>query len=125
MALKKTIALPTGVSGNYFRIVGFRWDRHAREASALFALFKDAATAAKADGVPLVPIAAKLRLSGDKFDAYVGPAALAATKRDVVGQLYAAAAEASVEFTRTGLKDARVQLVSDYGKGLFAGAEAV
>lgn len=129
MALKKTIALPTGVSGTYFRLVGFRWDRDQREASAQFALFKDAATAATKGARPLVPIAAKLRLYREAFDAYLSPAALNAARKDVVAQLYQAARETSQAYEERAAvdpkraTDPRAHVISDFGKGVFADAQ--
>ena len=121
MALQKTLALPTGVSGDYFRMVAFAWDRGARKASAHFALYKDAATAAA--GAPLVPIVAKLRLSEGQFDAYLAPAALAAAEADVVGQLYRAAKEVSVAYGEEPTEpQPGVEFRSDYGRDLFADA---
>ncbi|MBI5689235.1 MAG: hypothetical protein HZC55_04000 [Verrucomicrobia bacterium] len=117
MAFQKNIALPTGVAGDYFRIAAFRWDRAAREASALFALYKDAATAAA--GQPLQPMAAKLRLTGAQFDTYLGPGALAAAADDVLAQLYAAAREISEARHETGEPVAGAQIVSDHGSDLF------
>ncbi len=123
MAFQKTLALPTGVSGDYFRITAFRWDRAAREASAQFALYKDAATAAA--GQPLVPIIAKLRLSGPNFDAYLGPAALVAAEDDVLGQLYQAAKDACDAYAETPVVDATAQVICDFGAGVLADAESV
>ena len=88
MALQKTIALPSGVSGNYIRLTSYRYDRSTLEASAIFALYLDAAHAQ--DGADyLVPVIAKLRLSGAKFTEYLGAAALA--DHQVAAQLYVAA----------------------------------
>jgi len=88
MALQKTIALPSGVSGNYIRLTSYRWDRSTLEASAIFALYLDAAHA-QAGADYLVPVIAKLRLSGDKFTQYLGSTALA--DHQVAAQLYEAA----------------------------------
>ena len=88
MALQKTIALPSGVSGNYIRLTSYRYDRSTLEASAIFALYLDAAHAQ--DGADyLVPVIAKLRLSDATFTQYLGAAALA--DHQVAAQLYAAA----------------------------------
>lgn len=89
MALSKTINLPSGVSGNYIRLTSYRWDRTTREASAMFSLYLDASKGADLGAQPLVPIVSKLRLVGDKFDHYLGPAALELS--DVLAQLYLAA----------------------------------
>lgn len=88
MALQKTIALPSGVSGNYIRLTCYRWDRQAREASAIFALYLDAAHATSGADY-LVPVIAKLRLSGDKFTEYLGASVLA--EYEISAQLYLAA----------------------------------
>jgi hypothetical protein len=88
MAFQKLFTLPSGVSGNYTRLITHRWDRQAREAGALFALYVDA-TAAENGKTPLTPWIAKLTLTGDKFDQYVGNPALEST--DILAQLYVAA----------------------------------
>ena len=88
MALQKTIALPSGVSGNYIRLTCYRWDRSSLEASAVFALYLDQAHA-EAGAEYLVPVIAKMRLSGAKFTEYLGAAALA--DNQVAAQLYEAA----------------------------------
>jgi hypothetical protein len=121
MALIKSIALPTGVTAEYFRLVGFRWDRNAREASAQFALYKDAATAAA--GQPLVPVAAKLRLERLSFDEYLSPSALSAADDDVVAQLYNAAKDACDEFADNEVMNPAAHVVSDLGQGVFADAQ--
>lgn len=90
MALQKTTHLPAGVSGNYVRIVAHRWDRLAREASAVLALYVSAEAAASG-ATPLAAVFAKLRLTGAKFDEYLSPSAMAETPNDVLGQLYTAA----------------------------------
>ena len=88
MALQKTIALPSGISGNYVRLTSYRWDRSTLEASAIFALYLDASHALGGSDY-LVPVIAKLRLSGDTFTHYLGAAAL--VDRDISAQLYYAA----------------------------------
>lgn len=88
MALAKSFTLNSGATGDYTRLVTFRWDRSTREAVALFALYVSAA-AAQSGKEPLSPFVAKLRLTGDKFDQYLGNPALA--QADVVAQLYVAA----------------------------------
>ncbi|MBI5771927.1 MAG: hypothetical protein HZA93_29410 [Verrucomicrobia bacterium] len=123
MAFQKNLALPTGVSADYFRLTSFRWDRSAREASALFSLFKDAATAAA--GQPLVPVVAKLRLTAAEFDAFLGPTALAAAADDVVAQLYAAARETCEDRHETGEPTPGAELISDHGPDLFWDADDV
>jgi len=88
MALQKSFTLPSGISGNYIRLVAHRWDRSARESSALFALYVDAA-AAQSGKAPLTPWIAKLWLRGDKFDEYLSNADL--TSPGILAQLYVAA----------------------------------
>ena len=88
MALAKSFTLNSGATGDYIRLVTFRWDRSTREAVALYALYVNAA-AAQSGKEPLSPFIAKLRLTGDKFDQYLGNLALA--QADVVAQLYVAA----------------------------------
>jgi len=88
MALQKTFTLPSGVSGNYIRLVTHRWDRAARECSALFALYVDAA-AASSGKAPLTPWIAKLWLTGAQFDFYLSNSELESP--GVLAQLYVAA----------------------------------
>ena len=88
MALQKTFTLPSGISGNYIRLVAHRWDRAAKESSALFALYVDAA-AAQSGKAPLTPWIAKLWLRGDKFDQYLSNEDL--TSPGILAQLYVAA----------------------------------
>jgi len=105
MALQKTFTLPSGISGNYIRLVAHRWDRAARESSALFALYVDAA-AAQSGKAPLTPWIAKLWLRGDKFDEYLSNADLSTP--GILAQLYVAAkAEPiSCDFGSDALADA-------------------
>lgn len=88
MALQKSFTLPSGVSGNYIRLVAHRWDRTAKESSAFFALYVDA-TAAQSGKAPLTPWIAKLWLRGDKFDQYLSNAELMSP--GILAQLYVAA----------------------------------
>lgn len=105
MALQKTFTLPSGVSGNYIRLVTHRWDRSARECSALFALYVDSA-AAQSGKAPLTPWIAKLWLRDAKFDQYLSNAEL--TSPGILAQLYVAAkAEPiSCDFGSDALADA-------------------
>jgi hypothetical protein len=105
MALQKTFTLASGVSGNYIRLVTHRWDRSARECSALFALYVDAA-AALSGKAPLTPWIAKLWLRGDKFDQYLSNAEL--TSPGILAQLYVAvkAEPISCDFGSNALADA-------------------
>lgn len=108
MAFEKTFTLPSGVSGNYTRLVTYRWDRGAREAVALFALFVDA-SAAQSGKTALTPFIAKLRLNDAKFDQYLSNAVLETS--DVIAQLYVAAKAEPV--------------ISDFGSDAFADATEV
>ena len=108
MAFQKTFVLPSGVSGNYTRLVAHRWDRQTREAVAFFALYVDA-SAASSGKAALTPFIAKLWLTGDKFDQYVGNPALEST--DVLAQLYVAAKAEPVS--------------SDFGSDAFVDAQNV
>jgi len=105
MALQKTFTLPSGISGNYIRLVAHRWDRAARESSALFALYVDAA-AAQSGKAPLTPWIAKLWLRDAKFDQYLSNAELSTP--GILAQLYVAAkAEPlSCDFGSDALSDA-------------------
>jgi hypothetical protein len=105
MALQKTFTLPSGISGNYIRLVAHRWDRAARESSALFALYVDAA-AAQSGKAPMTPWIAKLWLRDAKFDQYLSNAELSTP--GILAQLYVAAkAEPiSCDFGSDALADA-------------------
>lgn len=105
MALQKSFTLPSGISGNYIRLVAHRWDRAARESSALFALYVDAA-AAQSGKAPLTPWIAKLWLRDAKFDQYLSNADLSTP--GILAQLYVAAkAEPlSCDFGSDALADA-------------------
>jgi hypothetical protein len=105
MALQKTFTLPSGISGNYIRLVAHRWDRAARESSALFALYVDSA-AAQSGKAPLTPWIAKLWLRDAKFDQYLSNAELSTP--GILAQLYVAAkAEPlSCDFGSDALADA-------------------
>lgn len=109
MALQKTISMPSGVSGNYIRLTSHHWSRASRESSAIFSLYLNAATAATSP--PLVPVIAKLRLTGTAFDAWLSPAVLASADGDILAQLYAAAKVGPV--------------ISDHGSSVFADADDV
>lgn len=91
MALQKSFTLPDGREGNYIRVGPYRHDRNTREASVLFQLYRSAAYAESAPNQPIVPIFAKLRLAGDRFDAWVSNAALAASGNTLIKQFYEAA----------------------------------
>jgi hypothetical protein len=105
MALKKSLTLRSGQTVEYFRVTSFRWDRGTREASAIFAAYKDA-EAAQGGADPTLGVIAKLRLTGAAFDQYLSP-----STTDPVAQIYTAAVACPV--------------VSDYGSDLFATAQPV
>lgn len=108
MAFQKTFTLPSGVSGNYTRLITYRWDRSVREAVALFALYVDA-SAASSGKQPLTPFIAKLRLEGSKFDQYLANATL--QNHEPIAQLYEAA---------------KAELIAcDFGSNAFADAADV
>jgi len=88
MALLKSFTMPSGVSGNYVRLISNRWDRSTREGVAWFALYVDA-SAAQSGKQALSPFIAKLWLTGDKFDQYLSPSAL--ENSDILAQFYIAA----------------------------------
>lgn len=106
MAFAKTFTLPSGISGNYTRLVTYRWDRNAREAVALFALYIDKPSA-QSGKASLTPFIAKLRLTDAKFDQYLSNAALETA--EPIAQLYVAA---KVE-----------PVISDFGSDAFADAQ--
>lgn len=108
MAFQKSFTLQSGVTGNYTRLITYRWDRQTREALALFALFLDA-NAAQGGKQSLTPFIAKLRLDGAKFDQYLSNAVLETS--DVISQLYLAAKAEPV--------------ISDFGSDAFADAQDV
>ncbi|HEY1791574.1 MAG TPA: hypothetical protein VGG34_01535 [Opitutaceae bacterium] len=91
MALQKTIDLPNGTSGNYIKIVAYRWDTLTETASALFALYLSQAQRTAAPKSTLMPVVAKLRLHGAKFNQYLANSVLDPPNVTVLGQLYAAA----------------------------------
>jgi hypothetical protein len=76
MALQQTITLPSGIEGNYIRCDAYSWDRSSRQCTARLALYVSAAVAA--DGQPIAPTVAKLRLYDEHFDAYFAGSVLAA-----------------------------------------------
>ena len=105
MAFQKSLTLPSGVSGNYIRLIAYRWDRNAREANAIFALYLDAQAAH--DGKdPLAPCVAKLRLTGSAFDSHASNVAIAG--KDILAQLYTAAQSEP--------------MISDFGEDVFVNA---
>lgn len=107
MAFKKQISIPSGVSGQYIRVAAFRWDRAAREASVLFALYRDVQAAEEAPDSPLVPVVAKLRLTGSAFAEHLGTA----QPGNMLARIYQAARSEPI--------------ISDHGPDVFADAEDV
>lgn len=124
MALIKNVDLPSGVTAGYWRMVGLKWERSDRVASCHFDLFKDAATAATPGSKPLRERCAKLRLYGAAYDAYLSNAALAATERDAIGQVYFAAVQICQAYAAGDPPEtaAEAHVVCDFGKGVFADA---
>lgn len=121
MAFEKTVDLPTGVSGSYFRLEAFNWDRKRRELSAHFSLYKDANMAAT--GEPLAPIVAKFRMLGDEFDAKFAAGAVAQSAEDILAIIYKEAQAASEARKQSGVTNGNAYVVSDFGKDLFAAAD--
>ena len=107
MAFQKTFTLRSGAQGNYTRLITYRVDRMTREAVGLFSLFVDS-TAAHAGKDPLTPWIAKLRVTGDVFDAYFSSAAL---DTDTMANFYRAAKAEP--------------MISDFGDDLFWSAQDV
>ena len=124
MALQKSLTLPNvSVPGSYLRIGYVRLDYLAREASAHFDLFESRAARLKAPNLPMRPRAAKLRLTGNKFDQYLSGAAIAAAGASAnhLSQLYAAAkAEPGSVTSDWNSVDGQGHLVT-----IFAGAQDV
>jgi hypothetical protein len=106
MAFIKTLTLPSGASGNYTRLITYRWDRTTKEALALFALYSSKDFAAQGKP-PFTQFIAKLRLERAKFDQYLSNDAL--TNADVLAQLYLAAKTEPV--------------ISDFGSDVFSDAQ--
>lgn len=90
MPLQKTIILPDGTSGDFIRLGDFALNRDTREATATFRLYLSAAQYAAAPGAAMKQVIAKLRLNGDRFDAYLADDVLEG-EVTLVGQLYVAA----------------------------------
>ena len=105
MAFQKSLTLPSGATGDYIRVITYRWDRAAREAVALFALYVSAQVAQEGKQA-LTPYIAKLRLTGAKFDQYLGNSVL--NDHHAISQLYSAARSEPVS--------------CDFGSDVFADA---
>lgn len=121
MAFKKSVPLPTGVSGDYIRLTEFQLSLPRRYLSAEFALFKDQALATS--GQPLLQIMGKLRVMNDYFDIYFAKEVL--KKEDVLAQIYRAARDASEDKAKFGDTNPEFYFVSDFGKDFFANALVV
>lgn len=87
MAFKNSITLPTGDTGEYFKLSKFVIDMNTKELSAHFSLYKSQ-DVRNAGGQPQRPIIAKLRLQGDKFDQYFNKTAMVGKRHDEI--IYAA-----------------------------------
>lgn len=124
MALIKSVNLPSGVPAEYWRMVGLKWERTQRVASCHFDLYQDAATASTPGSQPLKERCAKLRIYGAAYDTYLSNAALAATERDVIGQIYYAATQICQAYAAGDPPetDPEAHVVCDFGKGVFADA---
>lgn len=88
MALRKVIQLRSGVSGEYLRLIEFRWNRSRKEVTFWFALYKDEATAkaAESEMFPLHPMILRVVVSneGETFDKWFSPALI----KDALEQAY-------------------------------------
>lgn len=119
MAFIKTVKT-RGIEAKYFRPVAFRWDANAREASIIFGLFVDRSHSdqckptvqAEIRDRPVMEVAAKLRLAGEKFDQYLSPEVLSAGAENagtnIMDHIYAAAKAEP--------------LISDFGAKVFLDA---
>lgn len=98
MALQKSFTLPHGVTADYVKIAYAPADYVGKRISVHFALYLSATQAAANPAAPLVPIFAKLRLEGAKFDQYLATAVLALSDAEdpFRASLYAAAKAESV-----------------------------
>lgn len=90
MALQKTVTTGYLVNAGYWSIMRIDYiDWQTREAQIYFSLFADK-SAADARAKPLEAKAVKFRLRADKFDKYLSKSVLAASKKDLLAQLYTA-----------------------------------
>lgn len=122
MALTKTINLPSGITGNYHRVSSFRWDRNAKEASITFSLHLNSA-AAELDRAPLLPLVAKFRITGDKFEEFLGNSVLTASQDDIITAIYKAAVlVCSAKRANPNAPTVGAHLISDFGADLYADA---
>lgn len=135
MAFSKPITV-RGVEGSYMRPVAWRADDNTRELSVTFALFVDKAHSdrCKPDvppalrDRPLLDTVAKLRVSGDQYEAVFGATALAAAAElgiDMRAAVYSTAKAVAQTRRTQGRDEEGAYLVSDFGGDLFADARNV
>lgn len=87
VALVQTTTLPNSLVGEYIRIGVYHVDYFAKEATAAFFLYTNAAAFVAAPNDPLSPTpVALIRLSGTLFDTYLAFSVLASSS--VVEKLY-------------------------------------
>jgi len=132
MAFSKKLTV-RGAEGNYLRLVAYRWDANAREASAHFALFVDRGHSERSKPgtahreQPLHELVAKVRIYGEAFERYLGTTSLAdgaqSAGTDILAHIYAAAKDASIAARKTGKSDPDIHVISDFGSDLFADAK--
>lgn len=108
MALRKPYTTPSGAVAHYFRVTSYRVDHDAREASAVLSAYVQPDEASPLPPFALVPVFAKVRVSGQDFDELLSKRALAESIDDIVAHFYYAA--------KAGL------VVGDCGAGFFADA---
>lgn len=87
MPLQKPIQTNTGHPGEYFEISYFHWNANTKEVSAHLSLYKDQASKL-AGNRPMIPIIAKVRCQGAKFDEHFSDAAITASGRNHKDQAY-------------------------------------
>lgn len=131
MAFQKSINT-RGTVGSYIRPVAFRLDDNTRELSVLFALFVDKAHSDRCKpSVPagqrdqaLIDVVAKLRVSGDRYDAAFGKAVRDAGV-GIDAMIYDAAKAVSKDRRARTHDDPEAHVISDFGADLFADAKNV
>lgn len=123
-----------GTVGGYIRPVAFRLDDNTRELSVLFGLYVDKAHSdrckpgAEPRDQALVDVVAKLRVSGERYDAAFGSAARTAAAQggaDIVAMIYDAAKAVSKGRKKSDRDDPEAQVISDFGPDVFADARTV
>jgi hypothetical protein len=90
MALKLSITLPNGATGNYLRLTSVEWDRNLGSALGYLALYLNAAQAASAPAYPL-GLVAQLNVRDDVFAQYLSNSALNGANDRLLAQMYAIA----------------------------------